>query len=163
MQIRLKAKLGIGGPTLDPDVVERQVGVKPIRRYRLGEQTRGGLTRDAGGCLWETELESTKNTDALVQRLLETLRPLERLRQLADESDGWVFVEVVSYVNGDVSPHDAGDFAFQSPAYELSSKSVADLAALGASYGVDQYIDLDRRPEDERPDDERTDSWAWGG
>jgi hypothetical protein len=156
LHIRLKAKLGIGGPEVDPDVVERRLGVPASHRSRVGETTPGGNVHDAGGCVWETAYESTRESDALVQRLLAPFRPLERLRQLADELHSEFFVEVVSYVDGDIFPSDVG---FVSPTYALSPTSVADLAALGATYSVDQYIRIDRRPDDDRPDDERTDSW----
>src|SRR5258708_37943787 len=98
MHIRLKAKLGIGGPEVDPDVVERRLGVPASHRYRVGETTPMGNVRDAGGCLWETAYESTRDSDPLVQRLLAPFRPLERVRRLADELHGSVFVEVVGYV-----------------------------------------------------------------
>ena len=162
MHIRLKAKLGIGGPEMDPDVVERRLGVPATNRFRVGETTRGGHVRDAGGCVWETASESTRDSDPLVQSLLAPFRPLERVRQLADEMHGWIFVEVVGYVDGDVSPMNSSDYGFISPAYELSRQSVADLAILGSSYSVDQYIGIDERPDADRTDDERTDSWYWG-
>lgn len=124
MQIRLKAKLGIGGPALDPDLVESRVGRAPVSSL---SGRRGNARRIVSGrrcCLWETDIESTRDSDALVQLLRATLRPLERLRRLADENEGWIFVEVVGYVDGDVSPN--GDLGFHSPAYELSPTTIAD-------------------------------------
>jgi hypothetical protein len=120
-----------------------------------------GKVRPNSSCEWIEGPDRTWEAEPLVRRLLDRLQPLAKLRELAEEEGASLEVHIVGKVHGDLAPGRT-DIGVVSPSYGLSADTMADLAAMGAAFDIDQYVSLDDRPNDERPAEERADSWHWG-
>jgi hypothetical protein len=147
--------------TLDPVAAASHLGVPVSESGQAGETIRPGLVRQRSFCEWAIGSESTYEWEPLLARLLDRLRPLERVRDVALVFDAEVYVSVISEIYGDFSP-DRNDFGATTPAHHLSRALLADLATVGASIDIDEYILIDERQDADRPERERLSVWDWG-
>lgn len=127
----------------DPDAFTERIGIEPTRLYRKGEILRSGRPRGHTVWWWETEEQTTRDTEAVVIEVLDRFEPV--LQQLGDaktELDLHLVLGVVISMYGVIETDPDGEVSADAatPAFALSVETLQRLGRLGADFDVDQYV-----------------------
>ena len=146
---------------LDVEDAARRLG-PPTEQRRRGDLSRAGLPAKRGWCRWADTERDGYDVEALVNDVLTRLPPPSVIGEVARDLHADLGIMVVAWLYADLSP-DGHDIGCTTPVYSFGPSVLAALTEMGASLEIDEYVQVDDRPDFERPTGERSDSWAWSG
>jgi hypothetical protein len=127
----------------DPEAFSELLGIAPTTIYRRGEVLRSGRVRPYSAWIWKSAERVERDSDLLIQEVLDTFEPLAG--QLAEARAGWgldVQVGLVISVYGSIEsdPDGSSGAVDSTPALYLSPETLRRLAELGCALDIDTYV-----------------------
>jgi hypothetical protein len=139
----LKVNFCLLGKGFDPDIVTSRLGLRPTRKYRMGEPIIPGKPLLRKQDCWEIASEMAPTASIhLEDYVLEILDAIgsqkDAIKRVMDEMNLTSEIECVIYL------HEDREGIVETPSVTFGSKTIAALADLGTSVDIDIYVLADK-------------------